>query len=567
MPTYYEILGVEPTATLDDIKRAHRKLARQSHPDKVPGRVFNFHDIQEAYETLSDVESRRAYDAGGHARGERIPPRYARRAVSPETLAREAAIAGYMRANLPYTLPENPERYHFYDYYNALFRLEGEARIQPGMPLDWNEIDAKLDYVSECIRVRQREFMYPSRGVTAEEKKRYSWLAKNYEAINWYQFSHFTSTGIASSQKRRLYDIYIGHYQTEEDRHIAENVGGTAAIKVAMKNDPLMSFFVPAVFLLQEMNLLTPDNFKKVTAACWYHANEWCSRAHCSRPIVNTLAMLRAVNLADQAHLDFLVQYMSTYDLARAQSIHDGVECLRDAGILTQKNLELVVHGGSRGKLVGMVLKNLQQFGLRTPETEAIAIRRIAVEMPLTRFQFGIERHPDLMHDQLLSMQRDDSLPNEKTRNLQWEPPKELNDLCVHLNEIFAYGLYLLSVKDLAKGRIAMLLALDLKADLRAFIELPSEQQRARKDAFRATFLTDLHSKDNLMSEHQAYWKVIVSNVLIAFTGIGLFAIGIQYLRSGQAFFATTKSNQLIHKVEQSNWMKGDISFSVNMVV
>jgi len=64
---FYEILGVPRTATQDEIQRAYRKLARQHHPDvnKDPGTEDRFKDISEAYDVLSDPQTRRRYDAFG----------------------------------------------------------------------------------------------------------------------------------------------------------------------------------------------------------------------------------------------------------------------------------------------------------------------------------------------------------------------------------------------------------------------------------------------------------------------------------------------------------------------
>jgi DnaJ domain len=62
---YYTLLGVEPDATLSQIKRAYRKLARLHHPDTNPGdpqAAVRFRDITEAYDTLSDPKRREAYD-------------------------------------------------------------------------------------------------------------------------------------------------------------------------------------------------------------------------------------------------------------------------------------------------------------------------------------------------------------------------------------------------------------------------------------------------------------------------------------------------------------------------
>jgi DnaJ family protein A protein 2 len=61
---YYEILGVDPKASSDEIRKAYRKLAVKLHPDK-GGDQHKFQELQHAYEILSDPEKRDIYDKYG----------------------------------------------------------------------------------------------------------------------------------------------------------------------------------------------------------------------------------------------------------------------------------------------------------------------------------------------------------------------------------------------------------------------------------------------------------------------------------------------------------------------
>lgn len=62
--SYYEVLGVSTTATIEEIKKAYRKRAVETHPDSNPDKSEEFRKVQEAYDVLSDSERRANYDSG-----------------------------------------------------------------------------------------------------------------------------------------------------------------------------------------------------------------------------------------------------------------------------------------------------------------------------------------------------------------------------------------------------------------------------------------------------------------------------------------------------------------------
>ena len=67
---YYEVLGVSKGASDDEIKKAHRKLAKKYHPDlnrDNPEAAEKFKELNEAYEVLSDKDKRAKYDQFGFA--------------------------------------------------------------------------------------------------------------------------------------------------------------------------------------------------------------------------------------------------------------------------------------------------------------------------------------------------------------------------------------------------------------------------------------------------------------------------------------------------------------------
>lgn len=69
MKDYYQVLGVEKSATKDEIKKAFRKLAAQYHPDKKTGDEVKYKEITEAYAVLGDDKKRSEYDNYGQGFG------------------------------------------------------------------------------------------------------------------------------------------------------------------------------------------------------------------------------------------------------------------------------------------------------------------------------------------------------------------------------------------------------------------------------------------------------------------------------------------------------------------
>ncbi len=107
MKDYYAILGLNPDASLDDIKRAYRARARQAHPDRVSHQGDAAEDeatalmagLNEAYAVLSDPDQKREYDLelGAFRSGAPPPPPRPSPAPAPEAPPaprRERAVAG-----------------------------------------------------------------------------------------------------------------------------------------------------------------------------------------------------------------------------------------------------------------------------------------------------------------------------------------------------------------------------------------------------------------------------------------------------------------------------------------
>jgi len=124
---YYKILGVERTATADDIKKSYRRLARKYHPDvsKEKDAEARFKEVQEAYEVLKDPEKRAAYDQLGSnwKSGEQFRP--------PPDWASGFEFRGGPRQRRASSGEEVFEDEQFSDFFSSLFGGGGAGGAGP----------------------------------------------------------------------------------------------------------------------------------------------------------------------------------------------------------------------------------------------------------------------------------------------------------------------------------------------------------------------------------------------------------------------------------------------------
>ncbi|MES2360893.1 MAG: DnaJ C-terminal domain-containing protein [Pseudomonadota bacterium] len=117
---YYQVMGLERSATPEDIKRAHRKLARKYHPDvsKEKDAEARFKELAEAYEVLKDPEKRASYDQLGanYKAGQDFRP-------PPEWAGSQASSGGDFAGG-----PFGGHGADHSDFFDALFRGMGGGR-------------------------------------------------------------------------------------------------------------------------------------------------------------------------------------------------------------------------------------------------------------------------------------------------------------------------------------------------------------------------------------------------------------------------------------------------------
>ncbi|OGN73590.1 MAG: hypothetical protein A2X25_14720 [Chloroflexi bacterium GWB2_49_20] len=130
---YYKILGVDRKASVDEIKKAYRKLAMQYHPDRNPGdkqAEERFKDFNEAYQVLSDEQKRARYDQLGSSYSD-----WQRRGAPGnfnwgDWASQQGGRGGASQVNLDELFGNGM----FSDFFSSIFGGGGARSQRPGVP-------------------------------------------------------------------------------------------------------------------------------------------------------------------------------------------------------------------------------------------------------------------------------------------------------------------------------------------------------------------------------------------------------------------------------------------------
>lgn len=127
---YYKIMGLEKTATQDEIKKTYRKLAKKYHPDLNPNdekAQEKFKEVSEAYEVLSDEKKRKQYDQIGQygfSGGQQFDPS-------------AYGFGGQQGGSYTYSSTEGAD---FSDFFNTIFGGSQRAGSSSGMGFDIGDL-------------------------------------------------------------------------------------------------------------------------------------------------------------------------------------------------------------------------------------------------------------------------------------------------------------------------------------------------------------------------------------------------------------------------------------------
>ncbi len=429
-------------------------------------------------------------------------------------------IERYSRQKLYYRLLPNPEKLNLYAYFNALFGLKGEKALTPTSPEQHDTHWEMLSYVLTRLFDREQYLEFRGTPLSAAEQEELRIIDINTKKIGL-----VLDVIVASPHcDKRLYDVAMGFDNSPEMLEVVRLLGGKAQLLSFMKEHP--NFVGSEIIIhLQNVNLLNPENFQQLIGL----TDEELSDLHLS---INDLV---EGNILTQANFNRLIEKKAYISL-----IQLGLMRLDVVDIVTQEYFDLVVNAGSESKKIGYYLESLKDINMLTVEN----INNIT--------QRTLKNH---IFNPLLEMQENKQLNDQTAKAAHWQGPKEIHELTNQLDKMIAYGLYLLSC-DTDKGKMALLHGLHLKQQLKNFFESPQVEHIQQLEQFKVSFLRELHCKDEEMGAHRQAWKILVVNVALALTGIGLLVVGIKYALTGQCFFANTHRQDLVKAVDNNEWLQ-----------
>ena len=252
---------------------------------------------------------------------------------------------------------------------------------------------------------------------------------------------------------------------------------------------------------------------------------------------------MQANQLLTQDTFNSLLAHMTTFEVAIR--IRSGIDILAEAGLLIENYFYRVIRSGAGGAVLGKMIAILSCFCLNNIDCE----RNLSFYE--NKDYFSSFQFPQINYR--------GSFSDIKTL-LSWEGPNVIGHLNSSLTQMFLHGVFLYSSDQRDEGETVMGLALSLKKKLRTFIEQPQAYQDQQKEHFIRDFITELHSKDELMVTKRSLWQVILTNVLIALSGIGLIAFGANYLVNKQCFFATRKTADFMDDLSNVAWIRPVLS-------
>lgn len=150
--SYYEILGVSPTAGNEEIKKAYRRLALRWHPDKNPNNAPEsaemFRRISEAYDVLSDPAKRQRYDRFGTTATEGNSMAHQFEFRDPDLIFREffSPFADDIESSL--RTPRESDESNFFDFFHTNIFTDNEASSTSPFHFEVTEIRLSLGNVT-----------------------------------------------------------------------------------------------------------------------------------------------------------------------------------------------------------------------------------------------------------------------------------------------------------------------------------------------------------------------------------------------------------------------------------